>query len=84
MNYLYFARSMKNGKVYVGFTAKDPKIRVKEHNEGSNRWSSSNKPLKLIYYESYICEQDAKQREKFYKSGFGKKIKSIIVQELGP
>lgn len=84
MFYVYFAKSLRNSKVYVGFTSKSPELRVKEHNSGSNLWSSKNRPLKLVYFESYLCEKDAKFREKFYKSGFGKKIKSIIVESLGP
>jgi putative endonuclease len=83
MFYIYFAKSLKNGKVYVGSTSKSPELRVSEHNNGSNKWSSHNRPLQLIYYESYYCAQDAKLREKFYKSGFGKKIKGIIISSLG-
>ncbi len=83
MNYIYFTKSLKNGKVYVGSTSKVPEERVEEHNKDSNKWSSQNKPLKLIYYESYHCKEDARAREKFYKMGFGKQIKSLIVNRLG-
>jgi putative endonuclease len=31
------------------------------------------KPLELIYYEACLNEGDAKQREKYLKSGMGKK-----------
>lgn len=82
MFYIYFARSLKNAKVYVGFSGKDPKMRVREHNSGSSGWSSANKPLKLIYFEKYYCEIDARQRERFYKTGFGKNIKKLIIDTL--
>ena len=82
MNYVYFAKSKKNSKVYVGFTKKDPKTRIKEHNQGSNKWTSQNKPLVLVYYEKYYCEKDARMREKFYKTGVGKQIKSAILENL--
>lgn len=82
MFYIYFAKSLKNGKVYVGFTSKEPKIRVSEHNSGSSKWSKHNRPLKLIYFESYVCEKDARFREVFYKSGIGKKIKKEIVKVM--
>lgn len=82
MNYVYFAKSLKNGKVYVGRTAKHPSERVKEHNQSSNKWTKINGPFDLIYYETYNCEEDSKLREDFYKMGFGKKIKKIIVQSL--
>lgn len=81
MFYVYFAKSLKNGKVYVGYTSKEPSARVKEHNNGSNKWSKNNSPLNLIYYESFVCEKDARIREKFFKSGLGKRIKLAIVKE---
>lgn len=82
MYHVYFAKSLKNGKVYVGFTSKDPVLRVDEHNKGTNQWSKQNRPLKLLYYESLLCEDDARLREKFYKSGVGKKIKKLIADGM--
>ena len=82
MYYVYFAKSLKNNKVYVGLTKKEPKIRVGEHNHGSNKWSRNNKPLKLIYFETYTCKEDATSREKFYKSGVGKRVKKCLIEEF--
>jgi len=82
MNYVYFAKSLKNGKVYVGRTGKTPSDRVKEHNNSSNKWTKQNGPFDLIYYEIYNCEEDAIIRERFYKTGFGKKIKKAITKTL--
>lgn len=82
MYYVYFMKSEKNDKVYVGSTSKNPKIRVTEHNSGSNDWSRHNCPFTLVYYETYHCKEDVKDREDFYKSGFGKQIKYIITDKL--
>ncbi|MEI8061196.1 MAG: GIY-YIG nuclease family protein [Candidatus Berkelbacteria bacterium] len=82
MFYIYFARSLKNNKVYVGYTEKHPDERVLDHNHGSNKWSKINKPFILIYFEEYHCKIDALSREKFYKSGFGKNIKKLIIESL--
>ena len=82
MYYIYFAESLRNGKIYVGFTEKLPNLRVKEHNESSNKWSRNNKPLKLSYYETYSCKEDAVHREDFFKTGIGKKIKKAIVETM--
>jgi len=79
---VYFAQSLRNQKVYVGCTRKEPQDRVKEHNQKSNEFTSRNGPFKLIYYEKYHCYQDALSREKFYKMGFGKQIKKVIIQIL--
>lgn len=82
MYYIYFLRSLKNNKTYVGYTSKDPKIRLTEHNSGSNSFTGANGPFKLVYYENYICKEDAQKREKFYKTGIGKKIKKTIIEAM--
>jgi len=75
MFYIYFLKSLKNNKIYVGFTSKSPKIRTEEHNNGSNTFTKNNRPWKLEYYEIFICEKCARAREKFFKSGIGKTLK---------
>ena len=82
MYYVYFLKSIKNNKVYVGFTSKDPRTRLEEHNIGSNAWTKANRPFKLIYREEYLCKTDPQKRESFYKMGFGKKIKQAIISVL--
>lgn len=82
MFYVYFIKSLRNAKVYVGETSKPVNDRVKDHNSGSNKWTKQNGPFKLIYYEEYCCQQDATKRESFYKTGFGKGIKKAIIQYI--
>ena len=82
MFYVYFIKSLKNNKVYVGSSERNPELRLKEHNRGLNAWTKENGPFKLIYFEQYHCKQDALCREKFYKSGFGRQIKKIIVDHI--
>lgn len=85
MHHVYFLKSKKNGKYYVGQTERVPSERLKEHNWGVNKWARENGPFELVYYESYLCKADALNREKFYKSGFGRRIKDIILQAVnGP
>lgn len=79
---IYFLHSIKNKKYYVGLTNKDPRERLVDHNQGSNQWTRQNGPFKLVYYESYLCQKDAEAREKFYKSGFGRKIRDSIIQVI--
>jgi len=55
---------------------------LEEHNKGSNVWTKNNKPFKLVYYETYFCDKDARNRERFYKMGFGKQIKDIIIDKV--
>ena len=82
MFYVYFIESKKVNKIYVGFTEKNPFSRTEEHNKSSNDWTKSRKPFELIYYEEYVCKADALRRENFYKMGFGRETKSLIVNYL--
>jgi len=80
--FVYFAKSSLNNKIYTGFTSKKPLERVKEHNSGANKFTRHNGPFSLVYYEKYLCKQDALSREKFYKSGLGKQIRNLVVKYI--
>jgi len=82
MHFVYFLKSIKNGKYYIGVTEKTPRQRLDEHNSGLNQWTSQNGPFRLVYFEEYICKGDAYKREKFYKSGFGRLIKDAIIKTV--
>ncbi|HAS80755.1 MAG: Excinuclease ABC C subunit domain protein [Candidatus Nomurabacteria bacterium GW2011_GWE1_32_28] len=71
---IYVLRSLKNGKRYVGFTSKSTKERLMEHNSGKNSFTRQNKPFMLIYSEEYKTKIEAMKREKFLKSGQGRKF----------
>lgn len=73
MFYVYVLKSTKDEKLYIGFT-KDLKERIRFHNLGINRSTKYRRPLKLLYYEGYISEKDAREREKFLKSGRGHEV----------
>jgi putative endonuclease len=51
----------------------DLKRRFSEHNNGKSTYTKSRGPYKLIYYEASLDEEDAKAREKYLKSGVGKR-----------
>jgi putative endonuclease len=71
MYYVYVLKSEKNSKLYKGFTS-DLKRRIKEHNSGNSKFTSNNGPWKLIYYEAFVDEKDARREELFLKSGKGR------------
>lgn len=72
MHYVYLLLSENDGNFYTGFT-KDLKRRLEEHNSGKVKSTFKRRPLKLIYYEACISEDDARRRERYLKSGMGKK-----------
>lgn len=82
MFFVYILKSYVNDKTYVGSTSLEVGKRLQQHNLGSNKWTKANGPFKLVYYESYTCKEDSLMREKFYKTGIGKQIKSIIVKNF--
>ena len=57
--------------IYVGLTG-DIERRLKEHNNGENRSTKAYKPFVLIYTETFQTRVDAREKEKFLKSGIGK------------
>jgi len=73
MFYVYVLRSLKNEKRYVGSTSKDPRIRLKEHNSGISSWTRQNGPHVLIHQQEFQLKKEALGREKFLKSGQGRK-----------
>jgi putative endonuclease len=80
MYYVYILFSQKDGKLYIGYTP-DLKSRIKKHNSGYVLATRSRRPLKLIYYESYLEESDAKRREKFLKGGKGREELKIQLKD---
>ena len=73
MHYVYVLRSLKDGKLYTGYTT-DLRNRVATHNSGNTTSTRNRRPLQLIYYEAYLWAKDAKARELFLKSGSGKRF----------
>jgi putative endonuclease len=71
MFYTYILQSDRDNKFYIGFT-KDLRKRLKQHNNKEVISTSKRGKLTLIMYEAYIFEEDARSREKFFKTTKGK------------
>jgi len=80
MYYVYVLQSLKDGKLYIGFTRNLEK-RVNEHNKGYVPSTKPRTPLKLIFYEAYLNEKDAIRREDYFKSTKGKRTLKIMLKE---
>jgi len=71
--YVYVLECQDDKSWYIGYTA-DLRKRINDHQSGNGcRTTSLKKNWKLIYYEAYIAKNDAIGREKFLKSGSGRK-----------
>ncbi|MBI2515147.1 GIY-YIG nuclease family protein [Candidatus Wolfebacteria bacterium] len=71
--YTYILRSHKDDKNYIGYT-NNLRRRIEEHNRGKNFSTKPRLPMKLIYFEACLNEDDAKQREKYFKSTIGRRF----------
>ena len=73
MFYTYVLMSGRDKEFYVGFT-KNLEQRFDEHQKGRVSSTAQRLPLKIVYYEACLNENDAIAREKYFKSGFGRRF----------
>jgi len=71
--YVYILKSCKDNKIYTGYSS-DLKRRILEHKSGLVKSTRNRLPVRLIYYEAFLNKEDAKNREKYLKSGGKAKI----------
>jgi len=83
MFYVYIIKSLKDNKLYIGYTD-NLKRRISEHKSKKVNSTKHRLPLELIYYESYKNIDDAKERERNFKhsgsvyNGLIKRIKRSL------
>ncbi len=84
MYYVYLIESAIDKSWYIGSTS-NLRERINQHNEGGGgRTTRLKLPWKFIYGEIYLNKADALGREKFLKSGSGRKyLKKQLKNYLG-
>ncbi len=70
---MYVLRSESDSGFYVGFST-NLRARLRQHQEGASIATSHRGPWKLIYYEAYLNQEDALGRERYLKSGSGRRF----------
>ena len=70
MHFTYVLHSKAANRLYTGYTA-DLRKRLGEPQRGRVRWTASRLPIRLVYYEACLNQEDALPRERFLKSGKG-------------
>ena len=71
MFYVYVIRSQMDSGFYIGYT-NDLRARLRQHKAGKCCATAHRTPWKLIYYEAYLNQADAMDRERYLKSGAGR------------
>lgn len=80
--YVYILQSNIDKGFYIGFTS-NLKNRLTQHANGLVISTKSRRPVTLIHYEYFINITDAKSREKFLKSGYGRdQLKAFLKNTL--
>lgn len=81
MWHVYALQSLKDSELYIGIS-QDPEKRLAQHNFGMTSSTKYRKPFILIYKEDCNPRIEAREKEKYFKSGCGreflKKIKKFI------
>ena len=72
MFYVYVLKSLNDNGLYIGCT-KNLKDRIQKHNSGQVISTKNRLPLKLVYYEACLDQNDAYRREKYLKSTYGRR-----------
>ena len=72
MYYVYILRSFSIGNFYTGTTS-DLRKRFKQHQSGLVVSTKNRGPNQIVYYEACMNKQDSYAREKYLKSGMGKR-----------
>ena len=72
MVYVYVLRSMKDNRYYTGST-NDLRKRFRMHNNGQVYSTKNRGPFELVYYEACINDHNARVRERYLKTGMGKR-----------
>ena len=72
-HFVYIIKNKQSNSLYIGRTA-NLKKRLVEHNRGESFYTKRYKNWKLVYAEMYLNKFDALGREKFLKSGSGRKF----------
>ncbi|MCF6180685.1 GIY-YIG nuclease family protein [Lutibacter sp.] len=81
MFYVYVLYSKKHNRKYTGMTI-DIERRLKEHNTKQNKSTKAYAPWEVIFKEAFKTRLEAREREKYLKSGVGREfIKSLQLQE---
>ena len=68
-HYIYVLEN-KDGRLYIGYTT-DLRKRFREHNRKRAVSTKAYAPWRLIHYEAYFNEHDARRREYYFKTNQG-------------
>ena len=75
---VYILFSDKDLLLYIGYSANLEK-RIETHNAGGNKSTAYRRPLRLVFCEFYLFEEDTRKRESYFKTTMGKKAIRLML-----
>jgi putative endonuclease len=81
MFFVYALRSTLRNYIYVGLTD-NPERRIKQHNLGYERTTKPYRPFEVILIEPFATRIEARNREKYLKTSFGKSYLRNLINKL--
>ncbi len=79
MYYMYVLKAEDSEDYYIGYTS-NLRRRVEEHKSIQSRFGKQHKKVELIYYEAYLTESLARNRESKLKKN--RRMKQLLVERL--
>ena len=73
MFYAYVLKSLEKDFYYKGH-CNDLEIRLKQHNAGMTKSTKPYRPFEIAYFEEFSTEEEAIQREKYFKTAAGRRF----------
>lgn len=70
---VYAIKSKIRKYIYVGMTS-NIEERIERHNKGYEKTTRAYRPFELIYTEDQATREEARKREKYFKSGVEKEF----------
>lgn len=70
--YTYLLKSEKSSTFYTGVT-NDLNRRLEQHDKGEVYYTKNRGPYKIVYFEACLNKDDAYRRERYLKTGMGKR-----------
>ncbi|MFH1694758.1 MAG: GIY-YIG nuclease family protein [Patescibacteria group bacterium] len=81
MYFLYILVSQSINKTYVGITD-NLERRLGEHNSDKHSYTKRYVPWKIIYKEQLSTREEARKREKYFKSTTGRRLMKKLLKDI--
>jgi putative endonuclease len=76
----YVLFSLTDGTLYIGHSS-NLRQRLTEHFDGKVLSTVSRRPLRLIHVEYFLSDDDARRRERYFKTSKGKRALRLMLPD---